>query len=98
MRPAPTSIHAINSTWGAAVETVFVVQVFKMSGYGPQARGTILCGSEVDARRRAAGLAANALGVLAYKQDGDFDLGEYSEPQEIVRHGVVPDFAMGEDW
>lgn len=77
---------------------MFVVQVFKMSGYGPQARGTILCGSEGDAVRRAAALAAGSLGVLAYKQDGDFDAGEYSDPEEIARHGVVPEFAMGEQW
>jgi len=80
------------------LETVFVVQVFKMSGYGPQARGTILCGSESDAKRRAAALATDSLGVLAYKQDGDFDAGEYSDPEVIARHGVVPEFAIGDEW
>jgi hypothetical protein len=74
------------------METVYVVQGFKAGKRGtveplpPQAYK-----SEDEARRQAARMGLDCLGVIAFAQTADVEAGDYDDPIELTRHGMVPE-------
>jgi hypothetical protein len=74
-------------------ETVYVVQAY-VAGKGNRlkAEPPMPCKSAETARRKAEGLAATKLGVVAFASSGDQDLGDYDdEPIVIFKAGRLPD-------
>lgn len=75
-----------------AHQTQFIVQAF-VAGEGTalKAERPIACKTSDDATRRARNMAASKLGVVAYSQSGDAELGDYDEqPAILFKAGRVP--------
>ena len=75
-----------------AVETIYLVQAFKI-GNGARliADTPIRCKSSDTARRTAEKLATTKAGVVAFATSGDAELGEYDEaPTIIFKAGRLP--------
>lgn len=47
--------------------------------------------SEILAKSVARNLASRHAGVLAWSRDVDVDRGEYGQPTELARYGLLPD-------
>jgi hypothetical protein len=74
-------------------ETVYVVQTY-IAGKGNRLKADppMPCKSAEAARRKAEGLAATKLGVVAFASSADQDLGDYDdEPIVIFKAGRLPD-------
>ena len=74
-------------------ETVYVVQTY-IAGKGNRLKADppMPCKSAEAARRKAEGLATTKLGVVAFANSGDQDLGDYdAEPIVIFKAGRLPD-------
>jgi hypothetical protein len=74
------------------METVYIVQGFNTGKRGrvvPDKPLTFKTSEE--AVRRAARLGETCLGVIAFAQTADPELGEYSEPVILATHGEVPE-------
>jgi len=68
-----------------ALETIYLVQVFR-AGKGARliADTPIRCKSSDAARRMAEKLATTKAGVVAFAMSGDAELGEYNEEPTII--------------
>lgn len=69
------------------MQTIYYVQAFR-DGRPAQ---LLLRGREGEARWSAALLAERYEGVLAWRQEQDYEAGYYGEPEVIVRLGAVPE-------
>jgi hypothetical protein len=69
------------------MQTIYYVQGFR----GAQPAQLLLRGRESEARWAAELLAERYDGVLAWRQEQDYDEGYYGEPVVLVRAGEVPD-------
>jgi hypothetical protein len=73
------------------MQTIFYVQGFR-AGEGGLAAGPVLWRTKEGEARWAAQLLAERYdGVLAWRQDGDDELGEYEAPVVLVSEGRVPE-------
>lgn len=75
-----------------ALETIYLVQVFR-AGKGARliAGAPICCRSSDTARRTAEKLATTKAGVVVFATSGDAELGEYDEePTIIFKAGRLP--------
>lgn len=79
------------TTVSPTYKTNIVVQAFVMGRRGPQAERPILASSEGAAIRMAERLAPTKLGVLAFTQGGDAEMGDFGEPVILASHGQVPE-------
>jgi hypothetical protein len=74
------------------METIYIVQSFSAGKRGRiVADKPLIYKTEDEAIRRAAKLADTVLGVIAFAQTADPELGDYSEPVVLATHGDVPD-------
>jgi len=72
------------------MQTIYVVETYKESGGEVRPERAVICRNDQDAIGRAWAFSASAVGVVAYSQDVDLDLGEYAEPIVLARYGEVP--------
>jgi hypothetical protein len=75
-----------------ANETVHIVQAY-IAGRGSalKAEAPVGCANAEEARRKAARIAPNRLGVIAYSVSADVELGVYDEqPTVLFRAGQLP--------
>ena len=73
--------------------TQYFCQPYSAQKGGIKPEPAILCSSETNARLRAEKIMANnrAVGVDVVRQEADANLGEYGEPEFLVRLGRTPD-------
>jgi hypothetical protein len=75
-----------------STKTFYVVQPFSKGKRGAlKADLPIQVSSEGSAIRRAESLAETKVGVLAFSQSGDPEMGDFDEPVVLARHGEVPE-------
>jgi hypothetical protein len=75
----------------AALKTFYVVQPFVKGRRGITAERPTQASSAGAAVRMAERLSATKLGVLAFAQTGDPEMGDFDEPVILASHGVVPE-------
>lgn len=75
------------------MQTIYYVQAFRAGPGGLESAQLLLRGREGEARWAARLLAERYDGVLAWRQEQDYEAGYYGEPEVIVRTGRVPEMS-----
>lgn len=78
-------------THASPMQTIYYVQAFRAGPGGLEPAQLLLRGREGEARWAAAQMAERYEGVLAWRQEQDYEVGYYGEPEVIVRLGRVPE-------
>jgi hypothetical protein len=73
-------------------QMLHVVQAFKETDAGVLALPPVSYRSAAQAKARAEYMAETFYGVIAWSRRADPDAGEYGEPEEIVRLGMIPEW------
>lgn len=71
--------------------TYYVVQAFEERDGATVALEPKAAPGEASARALAKMMAITHVGVIAWSKTGDPDLGQWEQPKELFRAGVIPD-------
>src|SRR4051812_34467884 len=88
-RPAGSHVDALTSM---PAQFLHVVQAFKETDEGVMALEPRNLQTAGLARAAAQVLSHTHAGVVAWSRRADPDVGEYGEPEEIIRLGVIPEW------
>ena len=75
-----------------ASKTIHVVVAFKQAGNVIEAEPPRIFHSAPAGEAAAKILSHSRLGVIAWSRYADPAIGEYGEPEELVRFGTIPDW------